>query len=242
MALVISPEQIAEIRYQTHRPVFGDAMMRLDERRFRALGPDVMERFCRHGWRAAEALGLRYVNDITYVLFLMTFLGAHFLDDFRFEAIAAPLKAKPAGGMDYRVRDARRAFLAFGEGYIGPEGAFYRADLGRFLDWVAEAEPSADEMVDGLAACHGEGGIEIPPDARARLKREGTESAAALGLDPARGPVLALALRYWLGLRFEADPLYPWVVDVTARESSPKGRTDALRRYALKRMRAELRG
>jgi len=73
------------------------------------------------------------------------------------------------------------------------------------------------------------------------LLAEAQASACALGLDANEGDAIALALRWWLGVRFEEDPLFPWIRDVSARESDAEARTRALRHYALRRIATVLR-
>ncbi len=245
MSLRIKREQIERIRYETHEPELVAAMQRLDPHRFRGLGPARTRVFVRHGWETAQRLGLLYANDAGYVLFLMTFLGSHFLEDFRYADIARVLQEPDpheAPGFDTRVRRAREAFIAFGDRMIGPKGAIYLADIGRFSAWLRTNKLETDALLDALPRCHAGAEVHLAEPQRWMLVAEAQASATALGLDPDDGDAVALALRWWLGARFEDDPLYPWVRDITGREPDAESRTRALRDYALRRMSTVMRG
>lgn len=245
MSLRIASDKIESIRYQAHRPDLIAAMQRLDEHRFRGLGPARTETFVRHGWETAQRLGLLYVNDAAYVLFLMTFLGSYFLEDFRHAGLARVLQEPDPGeapGFDTRIRRAREAFIRFGDRRIGPKAAIYLAEVGRFSAALARHETLAtDVMLETLLRCHG-AEVRLTEPQRWMLLAEAQASAEALGLDQDQGDALALALRWWLGARFEDDPLFPWVRDVTAREADPEARTRALRDYAQRRLSVVMRG
>jgi hypothetical protein len=245
VSLRIAREQIESIRYDTHKPDLVAAMQRLDPHRFRGLGPERTEAFVRHGWETAQRLGLLYVNDAGYILFLMTFLGSHFLEDFRHAELARILREPDpdeAPGFDTRIRRARTVFIAFGDRRIGPRATIYLADLERFAAWLGRANKlEADAMLEVLPRCHGGTEVHLTDQERWTLLTEAQASADALGLDRHEGEAIALALRWWLGVRFEADPLFPWVRDVTARSSDAGARTRALRDYALRRMSVVMR-
>ena len=246
VSIRITREQIESIRYHTHQPTLVEAMQRLDPNRFRGLGPERTRAFVRHGWETAQRLGLLYVNDAGYVLFLMTFLGSHFLDDFRHADLARILQEpdpRDPPGLDTRIRRAREAFIAFGDRRIGPKATIYRADVGRFSAWLARTDKlAADELLAVLPRCHEGMQVHLTEPQKWILLAEAQASADALGLDQEDGDATALALRWWLGVRFEADPLYPWVRDVTSRESQPEARTRALRDYAMRRLSTVMRG
>ena len=246
MSVRISREQIERIRYETHQPDLVAAMQRLDPHRFRGLGPARTEVFVRHGWETAQRLGLLYVNDAGYMLFLMTFLGSHFLEDFRHADLARVLQEPdPAEspGFDTRIRRAREAFIRFGERRIGPQATIYRADLGRFSAWLKRTETlETDVMLEALPRSHADTQVHLSEPQKWMLLAEAQASADALGLDHDSGDAIALALRWWLGVRFEQDPLFPWVRDVTAREPDAAARTRALRAYALRRLSTVVRG
>lgn len=241
MPLTLTDAQIAEVRYRTHRPALEEAMRRHDAARFRTLGPGALEQFLRHGWDTAQELRLLYVNDVAYLLFLMTFLGERFLDDFRFAAIAEPLRDAAADGLDTRVRRAREAFLDHGEAFIGKAGAQYLADVARFRRRLDEGGEDPAQVLDALCACHEGRSVTLSPEQAARLRGEAAASAAALGLDGEAGLALALALRWWLGLGFHDAALYPWVREVGADAPPGPERARVLRAFALKRLGAQLR-
>jgi len=247
VSLRIKREQIESIRYEIHEPDLVAAMQRIDPRRFRGLGLARTETFVRHGWETAQRLGLLYVNDAGYILFLMTYLGSHFLEDFRHADLARilqPPDPREAPRFDTRIRRAREAFIAFGDRMIGPKAAIYLADLGRFSAWLARTPKlETDAMLEVLPRCHGGMEVRLGEPQQRMLLAEAQASARVLGLDQeGEGDAIALALRWWLGVRFEEDPLFPWVRDVTARESDPEARTRALRGYALRRLSTVMRG
>ncbi len=246
VSLRIGREELESIRYETHLPTLTAAMRRVDPHRFRGLGPARTEAFVRHGWDTAQRLGLRYVNDVGYVLFLMTYLGSHFLENFRHADIARILQEpdpKEAPGFDTRIRRAREAFIAFGDRMIGPKATIYLADIGRFSAWLTETnKPDTDALLEALPRCHGGMEVRLAEPEKRMLLAEARASARVLGLDQAEGDALALALRWWLGVRFEEDPLFPWVRDVAARESDAESRTRALRDYALRRLSVVMKG
>lgn len=245
MSLRIAREHLERIRYQAHQAELTAAMHRLDPHRFRGLGPERTEAFVRHGWETAQRLGLLYVNDAGYVLFLMTFLGSHFLEDFRYAELARILQEpdpEEAPGFDTRIRRARRAFIEFGDRRIGPKASIYLADVGRFSAWLNKTgKLETEAMLEVLPRCHGGEEVQLAEPQKWMLLAEAQASAVALDLDPDDGDAIALALRWWLGARFDEDPLFPWVRDVTGRESGAKARTRALRDYAQRRMAVVLR-
>lgn len=242
----IGCEELESIRADIHQRELAAAMRRLDPHRFRGLGAARTEAFVRHGWETARRLGLLYVNDVGYVLFLMTFLGSHFLDDFRYDDLARILQepAPEAGpGIDTRVRRAREVFLALGDRRIGPKATLYLADLRRFLAWLDRTKKlETGAMLEALPRCHGGMEVRLTELQQRTLLAEAQASARVLGLDPDEGDALALALRWWLGVRFEEDPLFPWVRDVTGRESDARARTRALLDYAQRRLSTVLKG
>ncbi len=245
MSLQIPREQIESIRYHTHHPDLVAAMHRIDPHRFRGLGTARTDTFVRHGWDTAQRLGLRYVNDAAYILFLMTFLGSHFLEDVRYAAIAEALQFPDPNdppGFDTRIRRTRAAFVAFGDQRIGPKATIYRADLRRFSAWLAQTGTlEVDAMYEALLECHS-ADVHLTPPETWMLLAEAHASADDLDLEHGEGDALALALRWWLGLRFEDDPLFPWVRDVAAREHTAHARTQTLRAYAQRRMATVLKG
>lgn len=245
MSLRIARAKIESIRYETHRPELVAAMQRLDPHRFRGLGPVRTEAFVRHGWETAQRLGLLYVNDAGYILFLMTFLGSNFLEDFRYAELARTLQVPDpdeAPGFDTRIRRARQVFIAFGERMIGPKASIHRADFERFAAWLTRTSKlETDAMLAALPRCHGGMEVRLSEPQQWMLLAEAQASACALGLDANDGDAIALALRWWLGVRFEEDPLFPWIRDVSARESDAEARTRALRHYALRRIATVLR-
>ncbi len=237
MSLIIPTSVIEEIRFAANYDSYVVALMRLDPARFRGLGPDHTEAFVRHATGYCDTIGLNYTNDVTYVIFLMTYLGSHMIEDFRYAQITSILNETPEG-FDDRIDRARLAFMAFGDRFIGKGMSLYAADLAHFEKTVLPRIPTLhhDGLIDALVSGHGGRSFSLQPAQRAAFHAHATAAVAALGLRDPTAHGLCLALGYWLGCGFYKDPLYPWV-----RDKAKAGDAQAIADYAKHRLTAQLR-
>ncbi|PTX57022.1 hypothetical protein C8N43_1687 [Litoreibacter ponti] len=243
MALVLSPEVIRDIRFETLFETYHDMLMRHDKPRFRGLGHAHTERFMRHAITYCDTHKIHSVNGIGYVMFLMTYLGSYFYMDFRHREISAILE-EPAPGFDNRIDRARTAFLGFVDSFLGTKMELYAQDLARFttaLEDAIEADAiGEDEMIALLLRSHGDRAYRLTPQQRQVMVQNAGSVANGLGLTGRQGLALALGLGYWLGFGVHQDPLYPWLRDKAQEEDDPAARTEALTAYALKRLKRQV--
>ena len=237
MALIIPKAVIEQVRFETNHPEYDAALLRLDPRRFRGLGPDHRRRFIRQASDYCDRIDIHYTEDVVYVMFLMSFLGSFFHEDFRYARIAQILH-EPSQGYDDRIARARLQFIPFGDRFLGQGLQLYLADLRNFQASCPQglADMTPQIVLDRLSHSHGARGYQMDGAQADGMIAMARHSRDALGL---RGPAalnLCLALGYWLGLGFYKDPLFPWVKDKVA-----EGGEEALMQYTAHRLHQQIR-
>ncbi|AGT11032.1 hypothetical protein [Paracoccus aminophilus] len=236
MSLKISTEALDEIRFEANYDTYESMLMRLDPTRFRGLGPKNREAFIRHAVKTCDTWQLHFVNDVAYVMFVMSFLGSYFHEDIRYLGLTAELETIPDGA-DTRIERLRSRFIALGERFIGRDMALYRRDLAYFSDKILpEARRyDAPSMLAALTASHGARSYELHSAQGSVYLQQAQAASAGLGFDGGEGLTLATAFAYWLGTGFWKDPLYPWIP-----EKAAQGGETAVMAYALHRLKRQL--
>jgi hypothetical protein len=236
---VISDRMKDEIRFQSNYLHLKGTLLVLNHDRFTALGDAGCQAFVRHGVKVADGFHLSRMDSAAYTLLLMSFLGGWFHTDPRYAAITDAL-AGP-GAETTKINDARAAFMAHANHYIGDRGEISARILGGYqpqLDQVTNTQVALPQLHQMLIQ-----GCPFTAADRAAYPQQGFEdeavkAAAHLGLDQVLGPKVCLVLTFILGRQFFDDPLYPWVRDKIA-EAAKSGADPArhLFDYAVKRMR-----
>lgn len=243
MALVLSQQAIRDIRFETLFETYHSMLMRHDKVRFRGLGHEHTERFMRHAITYCDTHKIHTVNDIGYVMYLMTYLGSYFYMDFRHRDISTILE-EPAPGHDNRITRAREVFLSFVDTFLGTKMELYASDLARFTDLletaISQDAISQNDMLDLLQRSHGDRAYQLQPQQRDAMTKLTKSVAKGLGLDGRQGLALSLGLGYWLGFGVHQDPLYPWIREKAQEESEPDLRVKTLTKYALKRLKRQV--
>ncbi|WP_312531120.1 hypothetical protein [Paracoccus sp. (in: a-proteobacteria)] len=219
------------------------SLRRINPARFRALGEVNCRRLVAHAGLEGDNFGLMTVGGRAYLLLIMNWLGAYFLDDPRYDAIRTALSG--LGSEEDRLARARKAFMAIGDRQIGPDAAILRERLTR----LPEVEPlmrnpdiSHSVLHDALLELWDLSPAERENWPRRYLEGQALKATQYLHIDTSFGRRLALVLTHVLGVRFYEDPLYPWVADIV-RQAREQGRApdQALGEYARKRLNALLR-
>ncbi|MEP3348058.1 MAG: hypothetical protein ABJN34_03605 [Litoreibacter sp.] len=243
MSLVLTENVIQDIRFETLFETYHSMLLRHDATRFRGLGPDHTERFMRHAITYCDAHKIHTINDIGYVMFLMTYLGSYFYMDLRYQHISDILQEQTPG-YDNRITRARERFLTFVDMFLGRKMEFYGEDLSRFTDELETAIDNdtlgEDEMVSLLLRSHGERAYKIDAKTRTNMVQSANAVATGLGLQGQQGLALALGLGYWLGFGVHQDPLYPWIREKSDEQDDPDKRVKVLTEYALKRLKRQV--
>lgn len=237
MSLSVPTAVLEAIRFEANYDTYDSMLMRLDPIRFRGLGPENREKFIRHAVTVCDRWQLHFVNDVAYVMFVMTFLGSYFHEDMRYKGLAAEL-TPTFDGADTRIEGLRSRFITIGQRFIGSNMTIYRRDLGYFRDKVLPAVKDFDaaQMLAALTATHGERSYVPSPDQQALYLRQAQTGIEGLGFDGSDALKLCTALGYWLGSGFWKDPLYPWVSEVAASGGAP-----GVMNYALRRLDIQLK-
>lgn len=237
MSLSVPDAVLDAIRFEANYETYDSMLMRLDPIRFRGLGPENRERFIRHAVAVCDRWQLHFVNDVAYVMFVMTFLGSYFYEDMRYAGLAAEL-APTSDGADTRIERLRSRFIAIGQRFIGHDMALYRHDLEYFRDNALPAAKDFDaaRMLAALTTSHGGRSYTPTPDQQALYLQQAQAAVEGLGFEDPEGLKLCTALGYWLGGGFWKDPLYPWVPEMAASAGAP-----GVMNYALRRLDRQLK-
>lgn len=237
MSLSVPAAVLDAIRFEANYDTYDSMLMRLDPIRFRGLGAENREKFIRHAVAVCDEWQLHFVNDVAYVMFVMTFLGSYFHEDIRYKGLAAEL-IPTSDGADTRIEQLRSRFIMIGKRFIGHDMAIYRRDLGYFRDNVLPAAKDFDAagMLTALTMSHGDRSYAPTPDYRALYLRQAQVAVKGLGFEEPDDLKLCAALGYWLGGGFWKDPLYPWVPEMVASDGA-----SGLTNYALRRLDRQLK-
>jgi hypothetical protein len=232
-----------DIRFETNYAYYFDSLMVINRPRFRGLGDDHCRTFVAHAARLGDAMGFETLGSVSYLMFLMHWLGSHFHEDPRHAALNAALTS--SAGEEERIDHARDIFIAFAQRHIGETGEIYHdrlAALHGIEPYLTDTTSSHHALHDALLdAFHMQG------DARTAYPRDAIEAAAvasarALSIDTPLGRRICLVLTFLLGTRIHADPLFPWIRDITAKaRTEGQAADEALLAYAQKRRAATLR-
>ena len=114
MSLSVPTAVIEAIRFEANYDAYDSMLMRLDPVRFRGLGPENREKFIRHAVNVCDGWRLHFVNDVAYVMFVMTFLGSYFYEDVRYKELAIELTTS-LDGADTRIEQFRSRFIMIGK-------------------------------------------------------------------------------------------------------------------------------
>lgn len=232
-----------EIRFETNYAFYFDSLMVINRPRFRTLGDAHCRRFVAHAARVGDQMRFDTLGSVSYLMFLMHWLGSHFHLDPRHAALNEALTGPM--GEEERIDAARDIFVAFATRYIGETGEIFHerlAALDEVEPYVTDTTTSHHRLHDALLET-----FQMQGEARGTYPREAIEadaitSARTLQIDTPLGRRICLVLTFLLGCQFHADPLYPWIRDVTAKARKEGVLVDeALLAYAQKRRAATLR-
>jgi hypothetical protein len=239
MELILPPGVQQNLRFAANHARHKTYLLDLDRKRFRGLGEAHTLSFIRHATSYTDWLGLRYTEEIQYVMFVMYFLGSFFYEDPRYATIAAPL-TQPGESGEQRVMACHTAFADFATTYLGEDLGLYRKALLRFAVEAEGFDRWRSPVADSFAAFFRAFALPDTVVARfpiAQMTENATGAAVYLGLQGETGVATCLLLSFWIGSGFHADPLFPWVRDkVLAAGSSPLAREQALRSYGMRRL------
>lgn len=233
-----------KIRFETNYQHHVKSLEMINKPRFRALGDDHCRAFITHAADMGDRMKFDQLGSVAYLMFLMTWLGSHFMSDPRHGAIQQALAAHDTE--EERMENARAAFLPFAEKHVGDKGEILTERIAALEDLKPLAQ---DQTPQGFAKLHDAlldtfkiTGADRDAYRREAIEQQAVASAVALDIDTGLGRNLSLVLTILLGTRFHTDPLFPWVPDTVATAQSVGKPADAaLFDYALKRMAAVLR-
>lgn len=241
MSLIIPKEIIDGITFEANYDIYKDTLLRLDTKRFRGLGDDNVEKFIRHASKYAEEIELTYVNDIAYLMMMMSYLGSTFYEDFRYSKLVSCLNNKN-DFEDYRIEKTREEFIKIGDQFLGKRLSKYIKALSKFVDSVLpkidDNSIEINELPHKLIGCFETNVIsEQQAWFSDKLVSCGDIAAKELKIETDRGQKICTSLAFWLGAGFYKDPLYPWVADKTSDQNmTDDERIDNLKAFAKKRL------
>jgi hypothetical protein len=231
------------ILFETNYNTYFESLMIINRPRFRTLGDIHCRNFVTHAARVGDDMRFDTLGSVSYLMFLMHWLGSFFHEDPRHASLTSALTG-PDGEED-RIDAARDAFIAFADTHIGDQGEVFHerlAALEGFEDLITDTRKSHHKLHDALLDAwqiHGTARTDYPRDA---IEAAAVNSANILRVDTPLGRRICLVLTFLLGVRFHDDPLFPWVRDTLAKAREDGTPPDeALLAYAKKRMTATLR-
>ncbi|MEM9696623.1 MAG: hypothetical protein AAGA56_29045, partial [Myxococcota bacterium] len=157
MPLRISSEVLAQVAEVDDWLRYREVLYRIDYARFRGLGERHNKRFVQHATSTADELRLLYTTDVAYLMFLMSYLGSHFLVDPRYRALAAVFQESCPTGIDTRTERARTLFIRAAEQMLGPDLRDRHRALSRVMeqmDHLMEPSTSVTDVYDFLAGLY----------------------------------------------------------------------------------------
>jgi hypothetical protein len=228
----------------THHEIYQNMLLELDSHRFRGLGHPHLQNFIRHGLQYGKATELLYINDIAYVLYIMSFLGSYFYEDFRYQAIHKILN-NTANVTATRMEKARDQFIEICDIAIGEEQKHYRQALQTFhskIESINIATLTVDDAMNILDQSWNNLTIDEYQIVSQALIKDAYTAAKTLQIESESGISLCFILGFWLGSGFYKDPLYPWVRAVNADYGSGHQiglRIKNIADYAIKRLKKQ---
>jgi hypothetical protein len=237
-SLTLRDQQIiADATKQKFRGELKAWLLRYDKARFGAFEQEQLDVIVDHAIREGEAFGLRFKEEYTYLLYIMSYFGGWFHISGRFPALTRIFR--DAG--DGRMAELTKAFPAeFTRQYGNGIDVFtlwkqlmaeLEAELATKGGWPALTKARTGAILD-RASRH------LHNDDRALLgaflkQTAGEHVAAGIVTEPMQ--CVAQLLSYVIGYRFSTDPLFPWAAGLLKAGPTPDAAMAEIGNYALRR-------
>ncbi|MFM2391089.1 MAG: hypothetical protein RLZZ437_2644 [Pseudomonadota bacterium] len=228
---------IADATMKRFRGELKAWLLRYDKARFGAFEQPQLDAIVDHAIREGDRFGLKFKEEYTYLLYIMSYFGGWFHTSRRFPVLT---------GIFRDAGDGRMAALtkAFPEEFARQYGngidvftlwkqlmAELEAELAAKGGWPALTKARTGAILD-RASRH------LSADDRALLgaylkQTAGEHVAAGIVSEPMQ--CVGQLLSYVIGYRFTADPLFPWAADLLKAGPTPDAAMAAIGNYALRR-------
>jgi hypothetical protein len=212
-------------------------MLRYDKARFGAFEQPQLDEIVDHAIREGDTFGLKFKEEFTYLLYIMSYFGGWFHKSNRFPALVRIFR--DAG--DGRMAELTKAFPEeFARQYGGGVEVFTQwkqlmgeleAELAAKGGWQGLTKARTGTVLD-RASRH------LHADDRALLGAFLKHTAGehvAMGVTTEPMQCVAQLLSFIIGYRFTADPLFPWAADLLKAGPTPDAAMAEIGNYALRR-------
>lgn len=230
------------IRFETNYQHLLDTLFEINKPRFRGLGEDHNRKFVKAAVDLGDHLEFTRVGSISYLLFLMNWLGSYFYTDPRYANIAQALKSK--GTEAERIEATRMAFLECADRHIGEDVEILADRLQNLDQFEPKLQDASYTTRDFHKTISDAWGLLAEPSSYSIdfIETRAQEMAMRLKADTERGQKTCLLLTILLGVNADQDPLYPWINDTAVAAHAELAAVDvALIDYSKKRLAAVLR-
>ncbi len=237
-SLTVRDQQIiADATRKKFRGELKAWLLRYDKARFGAFEQEQLDTIVEHTIREGDAFGLKFKEEYTYLLYIMSYFGGWFHKSNRFPALVRIFR--DAG--DGRMAELTKAFPEeFARQYGNGIDVFLlwkqlmaelEAELSTKGGWVGLTKARTGTALD-RASRHLHG------DDRALLgvflkQTAGEHVASGITTEPMQ--CVAQLLSFIIGYRFTADPLFPWAAGLLKAGPTPDAAMAEIGNYALRR-------
>ena len=237
-SLTVRDQQIiADATRKKFRGELKAWLLRYDKGRFGAFEQPQLDAIVDHAIREGDVFGLKFKEEFTYLLYIMTYFGGWFHTSNRFPALTRIFR--DAG--DARMAELTRAFPAeFARQYGNGIAVFalwkqlmgeLEAELAAKGGWPALTKARTGAVLDKASRhLHGDDRALLG----AFLKQTASEHVAA-GIASEPMQCVAQLLSYIIGYRFMADPLFPWAADLMKAGPTADAAMAEIGNYAIRR-------
>lgn len=240
MAHVLTDAVKTELRFAANYRTQKDFLLQLDPKRFRGLGDTHSKAFVREAFAFSDHNELHYMEEVEYIIFLMSFLGTYFYQDPRYFWLAQVLQDKTRPS-DARLNECQRRFARFSDRFIGDDLTIFQGALAQFWagsETISTSDKPMQKTLEVFYKAYNFSLSERQAFPEDEIMSAAYMAARSLGVQTTTGNALCFSLSLWMGTGFYRDPLFPWVRDIVAAAGdSVLQRERELTAYAKKRLR-----
>lgn len=243
MTPVLTDRLMSSIRFAHNYRSLKAYFLEISPRRFRGLGDEHCRIFATYAFNVSDSAGFRYLEETQYIVFLMSFLGTHFVDDPRYAYLAAEIGKPPPespAASDPRIPNCYRWFSGFSNRFLGGDLSIWRRAAAQYaaeIDELTARERSPEVHLRAFFRAYAFSSEEMARFPGRAMHQAASETMHDLGMSCPLGEEAAMALVLWLGTGVSRDPLYPWVRDQAEAAGPSRGdRAARVYAYAKKRL------
>ncbi|MGL5010198.1 MAG: hypothetical protein ACRC6I_09970, partial [Paracoccaceae bacterium] len=228
---------IADATMRKFRGELKAWLLRYDKPRFGAFEPKQLDAIVEHAIREGDGFDLRFKEEYTYLLYIMSYFGGWFHKTNRYPALVEIFRNAGDGRMSALTKAFPEEFARqYGDGVTvftlwKQIMAELEADLAASGGWSGLTKTKTGAALD-RASRH------LHADDRTRLGTYLKQTAAehiAAGIATEPMQCVAQLLSYIMGYRFTSDPLFPWTAAFLKAGPTPDAAMAEIGTYALRR-------